>query len=64
MIAQLKHPLHVFVTSKNSEGRVLGWIVPSLESGLYWIVALSNREIWVTKNEEIRMLENWTLEYR
>lgn len=61
---QLPHPIGVYVTSKEQEGRALGWADYGPEISLVWIVALENREIWLVKNEEVRILENWTLEYR
>ena len=63
MITQLNPQIPVFVVSKDQEGRALGWIDYSPEHPLYWIVALENREVWVVKNEEIRLLRNFTLDY-
>lgn len=64
MIYQLQSPIYVTVTSKdNAFGRCLGWIDHGPDVSLLWIVALENREVWIAKNEEIRVAENWSLDY-
>lgn len=60
---QLPNPIGVYVTTKEMEGRALGWIEYGPEMSLGWIVVLENHEVWITKNEEIRILPNWSLDY-
>lgn len=61
---RLKEPIYVTVTSKgNAFGRALGWMCHGPDTSLLWIVALENKEVWVTKNEEIRIADNWSLDY-
>jgi hypothetical protein len=43
-------------------GEAVGWLMPSLEQSLYWIVLLSDsKECRVVPNEEIRAATNWSL---
>lgn len=63
MIYQLPHPVGVYVTSKQMEGRAIGWIDYGSEISLMWIIILENQEIWVVKTEEVRALKNFSMDY-
>lgn len=61
MMIQLNPSISVHVIDKGS-GEAVGWIDYDKESDLLWVVALdSNGEVWITPNNQIRFLKNWSI---
>lgn len=61
---QLKNPIYVNVVSKgNAFGRAIAWMCHGPEVSVLWCVLLENKEFWWVKNESVRGVENFSLDY-
>lgn len=61
MILQLDPTIPVFAIGKGT-GEAIAFIDYSQEHSLLWVVALdSNGEVWICSNENIRLLNNYSI---
>jgi hypothetical protein len=65
-VTQLSPSIPVYVTSKgHAFGYAIGWIDYGEQHSLIWIVAMNDsKEVWCLRNEDIRLTENITMDYK